>query len=63
MSSQPLHALWEASASQPFESALTKDSQLPVGFFLLLAAFFLSSLFGLSTFNPVVLAIGSRADM
>ncbi|KAF2169209.1 hypothetical protein M409DRAFT_20432 [Zasmidium cellare ATCC 36951] len=48
MSSQSLQALWEASAGQPFEPAVSKDQQFSIAFFLLLAAFLLSSLFGLN---------------
>ncbi|EME46576.1 hypothetical protein DOTSEDRAFT_22628 [Dothistroma septosporum NZE10] len=48
MSSQPLHALWEASASQPFQPTVGKDTQFSVGFFLLLGAIILAGLFGLN---------------
>ncbi|KAK4626048.1 hypothetical protein CLAFUW4_04365 [Fulvia fulva] len=48
MSSQPLHALWEASAGQPFQAAVDKDTQLSIGFFLLLGAIILTGLFGLN---------------
>lgn len=49
MSSQPLHALWEASADQPFQPTVDKDTQFSIGFFLLLGAIILTGLFGLST--------------
>jgi hypothetical protein len=48
MSVSPLHDVWDASASQAFQPTIGKDSQFTVGFTLLLAAFILSSLFGLS---------------
>ncbi|CAK3733477.1 dna repair [Lecanosticta acicola] len=48
MSSQPLHALWDASAKTPFQPAVSKDAQFTVGFSLLVAAFILSGLFGLN---------------
>lgn len=51
MSSQPLHALWEASAGQPFQAAVDKDTQLSIGFFLLLGAIILTGLFGLSMWH------------
>ncbi|KXT05766.1 hypothetical protein AC578_1009 [Pseudocercospora eumusae] len=45
---QPLLAIWEASAKQPFIPNVGKDAQFLVGFVLLAAAFVLSSLFGLN---------------
>lgn len=48
MSTQPLHALWDASAGNPFIAAVGKETQFSVGFFLLLGAIILSGLFGLS---------------
>ena len=46
--SQSLNDIWEASASQPFEPAVSKEQQFSVGFTLLLFALICSSLFGLS---------------
>ena len=48
MSVTPLRGLWEASAGQPFYPTVGKGSQFAVGFILLLTAFILTSLFGLS---------------
>lgn len=62
MSSQSLQALWEASAGQPFAPAVSKDQQFSIAFFLLLAAFLLSSFFGLSGFNGVDMHI-TNPDM
>ncbi|KAH9826620.1 dna repair protein [Teratosphaeria destructans] len=47
-SATPLHDLWHASASQPFQPAISKDAQFAVGFSLLLAALVLTGLFGLN---------------
>ena len=46
--SQALASIWEASASQPFEPAVSKEQQFSVGFTLLLFALICSSIFGLS---------------
>ena len=48
MSATPLHDLWEASASQPYEPTIGKNSQFTVGFTLLLIALALTALFGLN---------------
>lgn len=48
MSATPLHDLWEASASQPFQSTIGKNAQFTVGFTLLFIALVLTGLFGLS---------------
>ncbi len=48
MSAQPLYAIWEASASQPFQATIGKSSQFAVGCTLLLFALILTGLFGLS---------------
>jgi cell cycle checkpoint protein len=48
MSAQPLHAIWDAAASNPYVAAVPKETQFSVGFFLLLGAIILSGLFGLS---------------
>jgi hypothetical protein len=48
MSSTPLQQLWDASASQPFAPAISKDQQFTVGFVLLFAALVLTGLFGMS---------------
>ncbi|CZT15308.1 uncharacterized protein RCC_01171 [Ramularia collo-cygni] len=48
MSTQSLHALWDASSSNPYITAVSKDTQFSVGFFLLLGAIILSGLFGLN---------------
>ena len=53
MSATPLHDLWEASASQPFQPTLSKDVQLPLGFTLLSIAIILTGLFGLSMLGPI----------
>lgn len=46
--SQSLLDIWEASASQPFEPAVSKEQHFTVAFTLLLFALICSSLFGLS---------------
>ena len=46
--STPLHDIWEASASQPFEPAVSKDQHFNLGFTLLLFAIICTGLFGLS---------------
>jgi cell cycle checkpoint protein len=43
-----LNEVWEAAAGSPFTPAISKDSQLPIGFTLLLAAVVLTVLFGLN---------------
>ena len=48
MSSTPLQSLWDASASQPFTPAISKEQQFTVGFTLLFAALVLTGLFGMS---------------
>ena len=48
MSDSSLQDLWEASAGHPFQPTIGKGTQFTVGFSLLLFAFVLSSLFGLS---------------
>lgn len=48
MSSTPLQSLWDASASQPFTPAISKEQQFTVGFALLFAALVLTGLFGMS---------------
>ncbi|KAF2765476.1 hypothetical protein EJ03DRAFT_280040 [Teratosphaeria nubilosa] len=48
MSATPLRDLWEASADQPFQPTVSKDSQFAVAFTLLLAALVLTGLFGLN---------------
>lgn len=50
MSATPLHDIWEASASQPFEPTVGKNTQFRVGFALLLIALVLTGLFGLSMY-------------
>lgn len=60
MSTTPLNELWEASASQPFQPTIGKDTQFIVGFTLLLIAFVLTSLFGLSM-SPFPLDISSQS--
>lgn len=59
MSATPLHDIWEASASQPFEPSIGKNSQFTVGFTLLFAAVLLTGLFGLSTGREQPTCIGS----
>ena len=51
MSSTPLQSLWDASASQPFTPAISKEQQFTVGFTLLFAALVLTGLFGMSMWN------------
>lgn len=51
MSSTPLQDLWDASASQPFNPAISKEQQFTVGFALLFVALVLTGLFGMSTFK------------
>nr|POF17095.1 hypothetical protein CFP56_57910 [Quercus suber] len=53
MSATPLHDIWEASAGQPFTPSIGKDSQFAIGAVLLLSAFFLTALFGLSKCTPL----------
>ena len=48
MSTTSLRDIWEASASQPFEPTIGKNSQIIVGFTLLVLAILLTGLFGLS---------------
>ena len=43
-----LHELWEAAASSPFEPSIAKDSQIYIGFPLLLTGLVLAGLFGLN---------------
>ncbi|PWY80674.1 hypothetical protein BO70DRAFT_396965 [Aspergillus heteromorphus CBS 117.55] len=51
-----LNEVWEAASASPFYPLIAKDSQLTVGFTLLLAAFLLTGLFGL---NRSLLSIAS----
>ncbi|WPH03283.1 Hypothetical protein R9X50_00616000 [Acrodontium crateriforme] len=44
-----LQELWEASASQPFQPTISKDSQFTVGAVLLLLALICTGLFGLNS--------------
>ncbi|GAB7366471.1 hypothetical protein MBLNU230_g8265t1 [Neophaeotheca triangularis] len=46
-----LEALWTASANTPHEPAIGKETQLTVGFTLLLLAFLFTGLFGLNSKN------------
>ncbi|KAK5163782.1 uncharacterized protein LTR77_010456 [Saxophila tyrrhenica] len=48
MSATPLHDLWEASASQPFQPTVGKDAQLQIGFTLLFLGLIFAGLFGLN---------------
>ena len=48
MSATPLRDIWEASASQPFQPSIGKDSQFTIGFALLLISLIFTGLFGLS---------------
>lgn len=48
MSTPQLRDIWEASASQPFQPTVGKNSQFQIGFSLILFAFILTGLFGLS---------------
>jgi hypothetical protein len=43
-----LQQIWEAAASSPFEPSIAKDSQLYIGFLLLITGLFLAGLFGLN---------------
>lgn len=52
MSAQPLRDIWEASASQPFQPTISKETQFQVGFTLIFLAFIFTTLFGLSTCTP-----------
>lgn len=58
--SQSLASIWEASASQPFEPAVSKTQHFSVGFTLLLFGLICSSLFGLSTPSRLQDTVGSR---
>jgi hypothetical protein len=51
MSSTSLQSLWDASASQPFTPAISKEQQFTVGFTLLFAALVLTGLFGMSMWH------------
>lgn len=62
MSATPLQELWEASAGQPFQPAIGKGTQFTVGSALLLLAFILSGLFGLSM-RPLTHTYTYSADM
>lgn len=55
MSSTPLQSLWDASASQPFTPAISKEQQFTVGFALLFAALVLTGLFGMSMCRVLLL--------
>jgi hypothetical protein len=46
--SMSLHEVWQAAASSPFEPSVGEDSQLYVGFILLLIGLVFTGLFGLS---------------
>ncbi|KAK3674226.1 hypothetical protein LTR78_006073 [Recurvomyces mirabilis] len=48
MSVSPLHDIWEASASQPFQPSIGKSLQFTIGATLLFIALVLSGLFGLN---------------
>ncbi|KAK4543899.1 hypothetical protein LTR36_004673 [Oleoguttula mirabilis] len=48
MSAAPLHDIWDASASQPFQPTIGKNTQLTLGFTLLCTAVLLTGLFGLN---------------
>jgi hypothetical protein len=57
MSSTPLQSLWDASASQPFTPAISKEQQFTVGFTLLFAALVLTGLFGMSMWQGLLLCL------
>ncbi len=44
----PLHDIWDASASEPFQPGVSKSAQFNVAFTLLLFALICSGLFGLN---------------
>ncbi|KAB2580914.1 hypothetical protein DBV05_g563 [Lasiodiplodia theobromae] len=64
MSAQlPLLEIWEASSAQPFYPAVSKDAQFTVGFALLLAAFILTGIFGLTRSIVTLPALGVPASL
>ncbi|KAF2743037.1 hypothetical protein M011DRAFT_411390 [Sporormia fimetaria CBS 119925] len=46
--SSPLLDVWEAASASPFHPTVGKQSQLPLGFFLLAISFLLAGVFGLN---------------
>ncbi|KAL1618602.1 hypothetical protein SLS56_010486 [Neofusicoccum ribis] len=63
MSAQsPLLDIWEASAAQPYYPSVSKNAQFIVGFLLLLTAFILTGIFGLSKKNQAAIDGPAHAD-
>lgn len=58
-----LYEIWEAAASSPFTPAVSKDSQLTVGFTLLLIGVIFTGLFGLNRSLPSVALFGLPASL
>ncbi|GCB26480.1 hypothetical protein AAWM_09365 [Aspergillus awamori] len=46
-----LNEVWQAASASPYTPPVSKDNQFLVGFSLLLAAFILTGLFGLSQYT------------
>ncbi|KAH7065307.1 hypothetical protein B0J12DRAFT_30691 [Macrophomina phaseolina] len=64
MSAQsPLLEIWEASAAQPYYPAVSKNAQFIVGFSLLLAAFILTGIFGLTRSIATLPVLGVPASL
>ncbi|EMC98941.1 hypothetical protein BAUCODRAFT_145940 [Baudoinia panamericana UAMH 10762] len=63
MSASPLLDLWEASASQPFQPTIGKNTQFTVGFVLLFTALVFSGLFGLNNSLKNVAIYGLPASL
>lgn len=58
-----LHEVWQAAASSPFEPSVGKDSQLYVGFILLLIGLVFTGLFGLNRSLIAIPAFGIPASL
>ena len=61
--SSSLQQVWQAAASNPFQPAVVKDSQLSVGLLLLLAGLILTVLFGLNRSLVAVPLFGIPASL
>ncbi|KAI9835438.1 MAG: hypothetical protein M1819_002356 [Sarea resinae] len=58
-----LNDVWEAAAGNPFQPAVSKDSQVLVGFSLLLTALLLTGLFGLNRSFKSIPLLGLPASL
>ncbi|EOD47032.1 hypothetical protein GTA08_BOTSDO10004 [Neofusicoccum parvum] len=64
MSAQsPLLDIWEASAAQPYYPSVSKNAQFIVGFLLLLTAFILTGIFGLTRSIVTLPVLGVPASL